>query len=310
MSAHPILNFWFGPIGDDGSVAPEVQKRWWTKSPEFDGLCRSKFEGEVQAARAGEREALKESARGCLAFVLLCDQIPRNIYRDSPLAFASDGIALATTLHMLDTKLDQSLVPVEKSFAYMPLMHAEDRDIQLLSLERFTELEKEGLDNLRFAESHKAIIDRFGRYPHRNTILGRASTPEELAFLEQPARAFSNSPRVARAGTGTRRDEMPADADPSAPDGSVSAADARVGPDAMPNLDMSFFATSTGSGASGGNLGGLAGADAKCQNLASNAGAGTRTWHAYLSTGPTGPGAHRRRTRSHRQRSPCSGPED
>ena len=106
MSAHPILDFWFGPIADDGSVAPEVQKRWWTKSPEFDELCRRRFEGEVQAARAGQREALKESARGSLAFILLCDQIPRNIYRGQPDSFASDGIALATTLRMLDAQLD------------------------------------------------------------------------------------------------------------------------------------------------------------------------------------------------------------
>ena len=95
MSAHPILDFWFGPIAADGSVAPEVRKRWWTKSPEFDELCRSLFEGEVQAARAGEREELKEDARGCLAFILLCDQIPFQ----HPLSFFQSPTSAVSLLH-------------------------------------------------------------------------------------------------------------------------------------------------------------------------------------------------------------------
>lgn len=190
MSAHPILDFWFGLIDEDGSVTPEIRKRWWTKSPEFDALCRNEFESELEACRAGQREELKDTADGCLAFILLCDQIPRNIYRDTSDAFASDELALAATQKLIATRLDRQLFPVEKSFAYMPLMHSEDKRVQELSIECFTALKSEGHDTLRFAESHKTIIDRFGRYPHRNEILGRTSTDEENAFLKEPGSSF------------------------------------------------------------------------------------------------------------------------
>ncbi len=190
MSEHPILEFWFGTIAEDGSVSSDTRKRWWTKSPAFDDLCREQFEAELLAAAAGQREALKQSLRGSLAFILLCDQISRNIYRDKPESFATDPLALAVSKQLIESARDKQLTPVERSFAYMPLMHSEDPAVQELSIEKFTELQQAGHDNLEFAIRHKAIIDRFGRFPHRNAILGRTSSSEELAFLEQPGSSF------------------------------------------------------------------------------------------------------------------------
>lgn len=187
---HAILDFWFGPFDEAGAVSPERRQRWWTKSETFDTLCRESFESELVAAVAGEREELKSSARGSLAFILLCDQVSRNIYRDTPGAFASDPLALATTRVLIESPGYDALRPAEKSFALMPLMHSEDLAVHELSLKYFEALKAEGQDNLNFAEQHKAIIARFGRYPHRNAILGRTSTPEESEFLTKPGSSF------------------------------------------------------------------------------------------------------------------------
>jgi len=189
MKNHPILEFWFGDISETGEVAPELVKRWWTKSAEFDALCRANFEDDIKAAVLGELEA-GDTARGGLAFILLCDQISRNIYRDTPGAFATDGLALAATIRLIESGKVDDLHPNEKAFVYMPLMHSEDKEVQKISLERFTSLKEEGYDTVNFAVRHKDIVDRFGRYPHRNDILGRESSAEEKEFLEQPGSSF------------------------------------------------------------------------------------------------------------------------
>ncbi|MBL4634274.1 MAG: DUF924 domain-containing protein [Kofleriaceae bacterium] len=189
MENHPILEFWFGKISDAGEIAPELVKRWWTKSADFDTLCRDKFEADIKAAVLGEIEP-GESARGGLAFILLCDQISRNIYRDTAGAFATDEIALAATMKIIESGTIDDLHPTEKAFVYMPLMHSEDREIQKISVERFTALKEEGYDTVSFAVRHKDIVDRFGRYPHRNDILSRESSAEEKEFLEQPGSSF------------------------------------------------------------------------------------------------------------------------
>ncbi len=184
-----LLDFWFGPIAEDGTVASEKQSRWWKKSADFDALCRSEFQTSLQSACAGELKATND-AKGGLAYIILCDQLSRNMYRDTPGAFASDPLALAITRALIEDGSLAQLSPVERSFALMPLMHSEELSTQELSVEQFALLKADGKDNLDFAERHKAIIDRFGRYPHRNAILGRESTAEEETFLAEPGSSF------------------------------------------------------------------------------------------------------------------------
>jgi uncharacterized protein (DUF924 family) len=191
MSAeHPILDFWFGPISDNGEVAQETQSRWWKKDPEFDALCLTTFESDLQAIARGEREDLKESLRGCLAYILLCDQMPRNMYRDTPDAFAWDERARQATKELIQRSDYATLHTCERSFVLMPLMHSEDKDDQEISVKMFAELNSESGEQNKYAQAHKDIIDRFGRYPHRNKILGRESTEEEVEFLKQPGSSF------------------------------------------------------------------------------------------------------------------------
>lgn len=189
MENHLILEFWFGSISDSGEVTAELVKRWWTKSEEFDALCRDKFEDDLKAVVSGDLRP-GASAHGSLAYILLCDQISRNIYRDTPGAFATDALALTETQRMIESGTIDELHPIEKSFAYMPLMHSEDRDIQKISIAQFTALKEEGYDTLSFAVRHKEIVDRFGHYPHRNEILGRGSSEEEKAFLSEAGSSF------------------------------------------------------------------------------------------------------------------------
>tara|TARA_R110002096_G_scaffold436051_2_gene666289 strand:+ start:32077 stop:32658 length:582 start_codon:yes stop_codon:yes gene_type:complete len=185
-----VLDFWFGALGPDGKVAPEKQARWWKKSSEFDVLCREQFEEALRGATQATANAATATARGALAFIILCDQLSRNMYRDTPGAFATDSLALAVTQKLISSELLKQLSPVEKSFALMPLMHSEELSVQEQSVQQFTALAEEGHNNLDFAKSHKKIIDQFGRYPHRNAIMGRESTPEELRFLDGPGSSF------------------------------------------------------------------------------------------------------------------------
>ena len=185
-----VMDFWFGALGPEGQVDPAKKARWWKKSAEFDALCREEFAADLARARSGELRAPQDSARGALAYIVLCDQLSRNMYRDTPDAFATDELALAVTRDLVESGKLDSLSSVEKSFALMPLMHSEDLSVHEISMAEFAKLQKENIDNLSFAERHKAIIERFGRYPHRNSILGRESTPEEVAFLSEPGSSF------------------------------------------------------------------------------------------------------------------------
>ncbi len=185
-----VLEFWFGDIDENGAVAPETQARWWKKSDDFDALCRDQFEADLRAAASGELPPPKGNARHALAYIVLCDQLSRNMHRGTPGAFATDGLALAVSQELIRTDALGELSLVERSFALMPLMHSEERSVQEQSVSEFSKLKEEGRDNLSFALAHKEIIDRFGRYPHRNAILGRESTAEEAAFLTQPGSSF------------------------------------------------------------------------------------------------------------------------
>ncbi len=174
-----VLEFWFEEI---------EPKKWWASDRGFDDLIRSRFLPTLRRAAQGELFAWRDTARGRLAEVIVLDQFSRNIYRGTPQAFAQDPMALALAQEAVAAGADRGLQPIERAFLYLPFMHSESAVIH-------TEAERlyraNGLqDNYDFELRHKAIIDRFGRYPHRNGILGRASTADEREFLDQPGSHF------------------------------------------------------------------------------------------------------------------------
>lgn len=186
--AREVLDFWFGPGSDYG----KRHKRWFAKDPAFDAELRERFSPLLEDLLQGKRAAWLMDARACLARILVLDQFPRQIHRDSPRAFAADPLALEAARHAVASRYDAGMLPVERLFAYLPFEHSEsladqDRACELMRpLAQFAETD----DALRYAEAHRVIIARFGRFPHRNAILGRASTAEELEFLRQPGSAF------------------------------------------------------------------------------------------------------------------------
>jgi len=190
MLANTILDFWFAPPGsNEYGNAREV---WFKKDWAFDLEITARFADPVAAALAGAYGEWCLTAPGALARVLLLDQFTRNMYRDTPRAFAGDARALATAEDAVARGLDRTLAPYGRWFLYMPFEHSEDAPAQRRSLELFGALAQEmgQTDPLSWAEKHAEIIFRFGRFPHRNEILGRASTPEETAFLVQPGSRF------------------------------------------------------------------------------------------------------------------------
>ena len=184
-----ILDFWFGPAGS--ADYGRMRKEWFRKDPAFDAEIRKRFGAAVETALTGGFTEWT-APRAALARVLLLDQFTRNIFRDSPRAFAGDGLALATAQEAIMRGDDAALNPVERRFMYLPFSHAEDPTAQEQAVALCTRLRDETGDGdpLLWAEKHAAVIRRFGRYPHRNAILGRISTPEELAFLRKPGSRF------------------------------------------------------------------------------------------------------------------------
>lgn len=174
-----VIHFWFEEID---------QSFWFKKSPHFDELIRRRFSHLHQAASFGELNSWRECAHGRLAEIILLDQFSRNMYRDTPNAFAYDTMALTLAQEAIRSKSDQALSKSEKLFIYMPFMHSESKRIHQQAVEIFKNYGN--AENLKFELAHKEIIDRFGRYPHRNKILGRISTAEELEFLQQPNSSF------------------------------------------------------------------------------------------------------------------------
>jgi uncharacterized protein (DUF924 family) len=181
-----ILRFWFGP--PPHAARPE----WFRKDPAFDEAIRARFGAAIEAALGGAYRDWAATPQGALARVILLDQFTRNAFRDAPRAFAGDGDALATAEAAVAAGFDRALDRFERTFLYLPFEHAEDAAAQERSLALFGALAAETGEpgNLEWAEKHAAIIRRFGRYPHRNAVLGRASTPEEAAFLETPGSRF------------------------------------------------------------------------------------------------------------------------
>ena len=188
MFARRVLEFWFGAGPDYG----KRHKRWFEKDPAFDAAVRAQFGTLVDELLAGRHGGWLHERHSCLARILALDQFPRHIHRGSAAAFAADSLALDAARHALAERYDAAMLPVERLFAYLPFEHSEaladqERACELLEpLAQFPETN----DAYRYALAHRDIIARFGRFPHRNAALGRASTPEELEFLRQPGSAF------------------------------------------------------------------------------------------------------------------------
>lgn len=174
-----VLHFWFE------ETAP---KQRFVRDDAFDQTIRQRFGALYASAAQGELWAWRDTPEGRLAEIVVLDQFSRNLHRDSPLAFAHDGMALVLAQEAVAAGLDAQLDPEQRSFLYMPYMHSESRAVQRESLRLFTALGRQ--ENLDFAHRHAEIIERFGRYPHRNAALGRESTAEELEFLKQPGSSF------------------------------------------------------------------------------------------------------------------------
>jgi len=185
-----ILDFWLGQPGS--AERGDGRDAWFRKDPAFDDAIRQRFGDAVNIAVAGGFGEWCNAAGGALARVLLLDQFTRNIFRDTPRAFAGDARALATAEDAIARGLDRELEPYGRWFLYMPFEHAEDVAAQRRSLELFGALGNEMNEpsGLLWAQKHADVIFRFGRFPHRNAILGRASTPEELEFLTQQGSRF------------------------------------------------------------------------------------------------------------------------
>lgn len=190
--AGDILAYWFGPRNAERDAARRPDPRWFVKDPAFDAEIRARYGDAIEAALGGAFETWTGTPHGALARILLLDQFTRNVFRDTPRAFAGDALALEAAGAAVDAGFDRSLDPFERWFLYLPFEHAEDSTAQARSLALFGALASEtGLrDPLEWAEKHAAIVHRFGRYPHRNAILGRTSTADEIAFLREPGSSF------------------------------------------------------------------------------------------------------------------------
>lgn len=185
-----VLDFWFGTPGARGYGAE--RKEWFVKKPAFDAQIRARFQALHARAHAGACAAWRDNPSSLLALIIVLDQFSRNMYRDTPAAFASDPAALAAARLMIANGWDARLMPAARHFVYLPFEHSEDLAAQEESMRLFAAAavdpdKDEGVD---WARKHHDIIRRFGRFPHRNAILGRPSTPEELAFLKQPGSRF------------------------------------------------------------------------------------------------------------------------
>jgi uncharacterized protein (DUF924 family) len=193
-----INEFWFGLNTDDQVVAEERSTLWWAKHPATDEQIRQRFEPCIANAANHALDAWAATPTGRLALIILTDQFPRNAYRDTPKAFSFDPLALSWSKEGIRDGVHRHLRPIERVFLYMPLEHSESLEDQEQSVALFEELvsivsaeHKRTFDGfVRFARRHREIVERFGRFPHRNRILGRMPSPAEIAFLEEPGSSF------------------------------------------------------------------------------------------------------------------------
>ena len=185
-----IHAFWFGPLTTEGMSAPSQHALWFTKREDTDRKIATQFQSLVEQALAGQLDEWTDSAEGLIALILLLDQFTRNIFRNSANAFAGDAKALEFAQIALFEKRHLTLPPIHQVFLLMPLEHNEDLVVQEQCVEAFRALhERTGLPQIadfsRYAVAHRDVIAQFGRFPHRNDILGRSSTEDELAYLEK-----------------------------------------------------------------------------------------------------------------------------
>jgi uncharacterized protein (DUF924 family) len=197
-TAESIREFWFGSDADDAAVAAQKSKLWWAKSDAADIEIRTRFQTSTLAAANSALDAWSATPSGILALILLTDQFPRNMYRGRPESFSFDPIALHWSLHALESGFAALLRPIERVFLYLPLEHAESLTLQDRAVHLYenllddapTEQQSTFSGFINFAMRHRDVIARFGRFPHRNAILGRSSTEEEIAFLKTAGSSF------------------------------------------------------------------------------------------------------------------------
>ncbi len=198
MNPEEVLRFWFAGVDPEGPAPEAKLKLWFGGDISTDGLIRSRFAAAVAEAFCGRLDRWAQTPRGRLALILLLDQFPRNIFRGKAAAYAGDPLAVRLCLEGLARGEDRQLSVAEKAFFYLPLEHAEEKSLQGRSVALFTSLLEQASPRLRpqcrgflsYAERHREIILRFGRFPHRNRALGRLSTAAEKAFLRQPNSSF------------------------------------------------------------------------------------------------------------------------
>ena len=180
-SANDILNFWFEEI---------EHSCWFRKDAEFDRNLEQRFGTTLTQALDGQLDHWCESPLGVLGLIIVLDQFSRNIHRQSPFAFDADPKAVQLVLDGINEGLDQELTLEQRAFFYLPLRHAEDLEMQQLGLKKTREINAEGYGSDKYALSHLALIEQFGRFPHRNSILGRSNTDEEEAYLNKGSAGF------------------------------------------------------------------------------------------------------------------------
>jgi uncharacterized protein (DUF924 family) len=193
-----VIDFWFGDLDEEGLASPTLSQRWWQKDSVFDELIRTRFAALRERLLAGECSPWLALPHGRLAAIIVLDQLSRNMYRDTPDMYAADPMTLRLVEEGLALGQDRELETDPRVFFYVPLMHqeslaAQNRCVELLEsfLDTLTGRSRERVaQNLKFAIAHRDIVARFGRFPHRNTILSRESTPSELEFLRQPGSSF------------------------------------------------------------------------------------------------------------------------
>ena len=188
VTASEVLDFWFG---DPPSA--EARDEWFRKDDAFDVLIRERFAGTLEAALQGSLRDWDATPAGALARIVVLDQFTRNAFRDTPRSFAGDALAREAAVALVDSGGDRQLPPLQRWFAYLPFEHAEDLAAQERALQLYTQLAADApalADALEWAKKHLVVIARFGRFPHRNAVLGRTSTVEETEFLRQPGSRF------------------------------------------------------------------------------------------------------------------------
>ena len=188
--AGEVLDFWFGR--EDDQEYGQFREEWFRKDPEFDARVTKQFADLYEEAVAGGLDGWRDDARSCLALVIVLDQFPRNMFRGEGRTHAADGVALESSKYALEHALDRELPAFQKMFLYMPFMHSENREDQRRSVELFQLLADEpgAPDVTSYAAGHREIVERFGRFPHRNGILDRETTPEEAEFLKTEGSSF------------------------------------------------------------------------------------------------------------------------